>query len=487
MKLVWKLTVAMLLGICVVLAAHGYLRVRREIALIRTDMQRDHHKMGVAFAEAVDFLWRVQGKDAALNLIEEANAAREHVLIRWVEFDVPPDHTFAPQLPRPALAHVATGKEMEGELTDSGGHERFYTYIPVPPGRTPMGAIEISESLDGAKLYIRTTVRRIIITTLVLVILCAAIASLIGVWFVGHPVRRLVEHARRVGAGDFAVRLDLRQHDEIGRLGHEMNAMTERLQEADARLRAETGARIAALEQLRHADRLATVGKLASGLAHELGTPLNVMSGRARMIATGEIAAEEVPASARVIAEQGDRMTAIIRHLLDFARRRTPQKQPQDLLMLVRQTAGMLVPLANRRGVTLDIDTHAGAAVVEVDGGQFQQALANLMINGIQAMRQGGRLSVGITRERVASPETNGVGPRSWARVSVRDQGEGMTADVLEHVFEPFFTTKDVGEGTGLGLSVAYGIVREHGGWIDVQTEVGRGCCFSMYLPIEEA
>jgi signal transduction histidine kinase len=236
------------------------------------------------------------------------------------------------------------------------------------------------------------------------------------------------------------------------------------------------------LDQLRHADRLNTVGKLASGIAHELGTPLNVVSGRARMIARGA-PPEEAVDNARIIAEQVDRMAKIIRQLLDFARPRGAQKAPADLATLARQTLSLLEPLGKKRAVGLHFEERAGAgARAEVDAGQLQQVLTNLIMNGIQATRGGGDLSVTIERVRARPPADHGGPEGDYIAIRVADQGDGIPPEVLPRVFEPFFTTKDIGEGTGLGLSVTYGIIQEHGGWIDVQTEVKKGSTFTVYL-----
>ena len=123
--------------------------------------------------------------------------------------------------------------------------------------------------------------------------------------------------------------------------------------------------------------------------------------------------------------------------------------------------------------------------MLEVDAGQLQQALTNLIVNGMQAMKQGGVLRVRLGRERALPPADLGGPEAEWVRLDVRDEGEGIAPEVLPHVFEPFFTTKDVGEGTGLGLSVSYGLIRDHGGWISVSSEPGRGSCFSIFLPGE--
>jgi signal transduction histidine kinase len=120
---------------------------------------------------------------------------------------------------------------------------------------------------------------------------------------------------------------------------------------------------------------------------------------------------------------------------------------------------------------------------LEVDGGQVQQVLTNLVMNGLQAMKRPGTVRVRAAEVRATPPASEGGDEADYVRLDVEDEGDGIAPDVLPHVFEPFFTTKDVGEGTGLGLSVSYGLVRDHGGWIGVRSEPGRGSCFSIYLP----
>jgi two-component system NtrC family sensor kinase len=234
-------------------------------------------------------------------------------------------------------------------------------------------------------------------------------------------------------------------------------------------------------EDPRHqANRLATVGRLASALAGELGTPLNIVAGRARMIATGELSREELSHSAKAIVRQADRMSDLIRQLLDFARRRTLMKMPFDLLALVRRAIAQQSPLAESRGVTLRLENDA-PAVATVDRAQIQLAISHLLANAIQASAAGDAVTVAIGREQAAASPSSSAG--DFWRIAVRDQGVGIAPEHLACIFEPFFTTREVGDGIGLGLSVSYAIVRDHGGWITVDTEAGRGSHFSLYLP----
>jgi signal transduction histidine kinase len=331
---------------------------------------------------------------------------------------------------------------------------------------------------------VRTTGVGTFIATAALSFFFLLAAMAMGRRLVGRPVEQLVHLAGRIGEGDLTARVPLRREhgDELTTLAVAMNRMGEQLEETRARLASETAARLRTVEHLRHADRLTTVGKLASGVAHELGTPLNVVMGRAKMVSSGEAEGDEVNECARIIFQQAQHMTGIIRQLLDFARRRTPSRAPEDLSLLAERTLSLLKPMATKRGVTLSQEVPAGFTV-EVDAGQMQQVLTNLVMNGLHAMGRPGTLRVRVQVLRATPPADVGGAEQEWVRLDVEDEGSGIPPDVLPHVFEPFFTTKDVGEGTGLGLSVSYGMVRDHGGWIDVKSEPGRGSCFSIYLP----
>ena len=481
MKLARKLTIALVVGIFVVLAVHSYARLGRETGLFESDMRRDGHIIGRILRKATAEVWTTESEAHAKRLIAQVNESESHVMIRWVRPEAAAGDPEAPRLDREKLAPIAGGKEVVGKARDPDGTEHLVTYAPVRIGDRVTGAIEVSESMAGERAYLRATVLNAAFATATLSLLCAAMTIGLGIWFVGRPMRSLIEQARRVGAGDLSRRLRLRQRDEIGELAEEMNTMCDRLVEANRRAEAEVSRRIDALEQLRHADRLATVGKLASGIAHELGAPLQVVSARAKMIADREVTGAEAAEYAQIVHEQVGRMASLIRQLLDFARRKAADKAPTDLVDLARKACQLLTPIADKRQVALAIDGDGGSIAL-VDAEQIEQALTNLVVNGIHAMPRGGRLWIRVRRERAAPPGT-GAAERDHVRVDVEDEGEGMSPATLERVFEPFFTTKPPGEGTGLGLAVAQEIVRGHDGWIHARSTMGSGSCFSLYLP----
>lgn len=238
-----------------------------------------------------------------------------------------------------------------------------------------------------------------------------------------------------------------------------------------------------AVEQLRHAERLNMIGKLAAGVAHELGTPLNVIAGSAELL-DGRLDADKRRELHQSILRQTQRISVIIRQLLDFGRRAATSKALVDLNTLARDTTNMLLPMAKKRSCTLAVEALSGTLPVLANASEIEQVLSNLVLNGLQAMPEGGRLSVRTRLEERRGPSGSS---QSFACAVVEDEGTGITAADLPHVFDPFFTTKDVGEGTGLGLSVSYGIVQDHDGMLEVQSAIGRGSTFSVLLPLSPA
>jgi signal transduction histidine kinase len=233
------------------------------------------------------------------------------------------------------------------------------------------------------------------------------------------------------------------------------------------------------VDQLRHADRLNVIGTLAAGVAHEIGTPLNVISGSAELITQTRDAAE-IEEMSKIIREQTGKISAIIRHLLDFGHRGGTSSTTLDLNDLARSTTILLVSIARKRSVEVVLEPASTPIFVYGNLAELEQVLSNLILNGIQAMSKRGTVTV---RVGLAS-RPNGEGDGQFGTITVEDDGPGIPSDALPHIFEPFFTTKGVGEGTGLGLSVSYGIVRDHRGLIEVDSAPGRGARFTMLLPL---
>jgi PAS domain S-box-containing protein len=226
--------------------------------------------------------------------------------------------------------------------------------------------------------------------------------------------------------------------------------------------------------ELRRAERLAELGTLASGMAHEIGTPMNVILGRAEYLLQ-RTADEGMKKGLATIVTQIERITKVMNQLLAFARRGTPDRRAVDLAEIVEDSLEMFQERIVRSRITVEKAIEANMPSVLADRDQLIQVLINLMMNSLHAMPEGGRLRLSLAHEG------------SHVCLGVSDTGHGMPEEVRSKVFEPFFTTKDFGKGTGLGLTVVKGIVEEHGGTIGVESVVDKGTTFWIRLPLDEA
>jgi signal transduction histidine kinase len=334
------------------------------------------------------------------------------------------------------------------------------------------GAVQVSQLAVRRSELLSWHTERAHTTAAALLVSSWLWASLLGLRWVARPVEQLVEKAVRIGKGDFGHPLQLETGDEFAQLASKLNEAASDLAESQERIERETQARIAAIDQVRRADRLIAVGRVAAGLAHELGTPLHVVSERAKMARAGEVEPSELPRTLDIIIEQTARIAATIRQVLDLARQQPPNRSPLDLSSLIESTRELLLPLAGKKSIEISVEVPPTARAL-IDGTQIRQVLMNLVMNALQAMQRPGKIWIRLQQRS-----------RDWA-IEVEDQGSGIAEEHLSRIFEPFFTTKGVGEGTGLGLSIVQGIVQEHGGSIQVESRLGQGSKFTVLLPLE--
>jgi signal transduction histidine kinase len=256
------------------------------------------------------------------------------------------------------------------------------------------------------------------------------------------------------------------------------------LKEAKEKMIREAETKLELERSLRQSEKLATIGQLASGLAHEIGTPLNIIGGRVELTKRRLEDKEEAQKNLDIISNQTTRITKIIQELLGFARKKGPGEKPVLVGSLLETTLDFVEHQIRKQHVTVVKDIQDNLPSVIGDSDQLQQVFLNLILNAIQSMPDGGTLRVFALSTYTSKKGLADGRQQDYVAVSIADTGKGMESEVIQNIFNPFFTTKD--KGTGLGLTISQGIVQDHEGWIDVESEVGKGSTFKVYLPASQ-
>ena len=484
MRIALKFVLAIIVVLMAIRTLQGVLTVRRETARLDATIQRDARLLGHILRISIGNAWKTSGRDRALDLINTMNVGEHPIGLSWVPFKG--DDGLKARLDADLLVALGHGETVALREHEPQRGAVQYFFIPFDiPGAD--GAIKLVQPLEERSRYVWHALGREALTAGFMVLASGAAVILLGVIVIGEPLSRLQERINRIGEGNLSERIVLRGRDELSALAQGLNEMCTKLAFAREREHAETQKRIAAMEQVRHMDRLTTIGRLASGIAHELGSPLNVIGGRAGMISDGTVplGSEEILKFAETIKSQANRMTHIIRNLLDFARQRPPNRVAVDGVQVARQAADLVNCLGYKARVRVEPVGEVSSHIAQMDPVQVQQVITNLIVNALQAMSDGGEAVVTVQSIDHKPPVGIEASPGRYLQIAVEDQGAGIAEEDLPSIFDPFFTTKDVGEGTGLGLSITYGIVREHGGWIDVSSTIGEGSRFVVYLPQE--
>jgi signal transduction histidine kinase len=295
---------------------------------------------------------------------------------------------------------------------------------------------------------------------------------LLFTFVVGQRIETLSQTMSRVEAGDLTARVADDSRDELGSLGASFNAMVARL--ADARRQLEDRH----AEEIRRAEHLASLGQMAAGIAHEINNPIAGMLNCVRTLLKGVKDEPRRVQYMTMLLEGLTRIGRTVGQLLSFAREAKPHLVRTEIAPILHRCLTLVEQDLAARGIACQMPTDGGLPSLLADPLLLEQVFLNILRNAIDAMPDGGRLGVAMAvRER---------GAQRFFEVRVLDTGVGIPPEQLPRIFDPFFTTKPVGKGTGLGLSVSYGIVRAHGGVIEVESEVGTGSTFTVVLPIRE-
>jgi two-component system NtrC family sensor kinase len=273
------------------------------------------------------------------------------------------------------------------------------------------------------------------------------------------------------------------QFENVSELYNQVRKMSDELKqwniELEQRVEDRTRELIKTQDQLVQAEKLATLGTLAGGVAHEINNPLTGVLTYTHMLLRRTDFPDDVRADLQVIAESTERVRKIVKGLLDFSRQTKLDPEPTEINRLVEASIKLIENQALLKGVTVQFHQGETLPLITLDRSQIQSVLLNILINALDASKPSDTITVHTTPALSASDTGN-----RGVEIIISDTGCGIATDNLNKIFDPFFSTKEVGKGTGLGLSVSLGIVKEHGGAIRVQSEMGKGTTFFVWLPM---
>jgi signal transduction histidine kinase len=463
-------------------AVHGALRIQQEQHQLRGEYERNLTLTAKAIAISIENALRDRQWSDVGNLVTQM-VEQQDVIDRIRLFDRDATIVFvsdplkiADAVPVDELRRVIASGHQEESYTRKG-HQSIISIIVPVRGRTGgiEGGVEVAALASGLDRRLNAAIVDVLVRLGLLLAVTIGLTAFTLQRQVLRPLARLADGIRRLGRGDADVSLAVDRRDELGEVAQQFNDMAGRLREARQALLTETERAIALEQQARQTSALSVAGKLAAAVAHEVGTPLNIISARAEYIMRGRPSDDPVRRDLQTIVTQIDRISRIITRLLDAVRPQAPKLEPTPIGQILGDVLPLLRFAARQRGVTLIESAPPPLPLVLADAAQLQQVLLNLVLNSLEATPHGGTVTISVP----AAPREASDG----IVIEVSDTGPGVAPDLRERIFETFFTTKPRGQGTGLGLAISRDIVRAHGGDITVSGAAGHGATFSIRLP----
>lgn len=337
------------------------------------------------------------------------------------------------------------------------------------------GTVEIILSLEKSNKNLAGIVRKFIVFTLLTTFLLGILIYFISRWSISLPISKLKVASEKLGHGDLGLRIDKSGVRELDDLIEEFNRMAYNIEQQNIKKDQLFADKLNLEKRLRHTDKLASIGQLASGLAHEIGTPLNVISGRAEHLLKKLSENDSGVKSLKNIIRQSERITKTMQQMLAFSRKPSAQFVKVDLEKIIHEAFSLcqLRQRSTNPQIEIGLDLFVKDMVGDEDG--IRQLFVNLILNSTNALQNGGAIRVRSKKDS-QNPEK--------IIITYEDNGSGIPVDKKDKIFDPFFTTKDVGEGTGLGLFIVANIVQEHQGRIELDNDFAEGARFIISFPL---
>jgi two-component system NtrC family sensor kinase len=489
LRLGTKLTLYLSLIIVLVLSGYGYVDTlsRRDVLIrkMKSEVRSTGRTLGVSLEET-----SLPGGRAHIQRLIDAVNEYERTLGVVVYYPTANEILRSRPLERapiePYVDLIRKAIQEDSPQEAFGSYEKlpifFYASVLKDGAGRTLGGLCVLQNISFMEEEIAGAKWSILLGIYVLVAATMALVLFGTRKWITRPIATLMDGIDDLARGNLDQRIHLKGRDELSRLAQAFNQMAVELKKAQGRIIQEGETKLELERRLRQSSKLATVGQLASGLAHEIGTPLNIIGGRAELIKR-RVQDKDDRKDSEIILQQTERITGIIQQLLGFVRKKRPERRPLKMSTVIESILDLLQHEVHKERVTVVRQWKDDGALVMGDPDQLQQVFLNLILNAIQSMPGGGTLRLSLESKALSRGGLE-EGRRQVVEIDVEDTGTGMEREVLEHVFNPFYTTKE--KGTGLGLMVTQGIIQDHEGWIEVESEVGKGSTFKVFLPVCE-
>ena len=506
-----KVAICVIAGTAVFFALFGFLNLRMERSYSRDMVEQSAQRVTDVILRSTRYQMLHNDRDALLNIIQDLGS--EPGIRRIDLFNKDGRITLSTHAGE--VGHVVD-KSAEGcvqchpgstplEKPSSGGRAREFTENGEPmlgvmraiynspdcssaachvhqAGQRVLGVIDAHLSLAGVDAQMQQH-QRALTWFLAGAIVFGCASAVLFMWVVVYrPVRELIDGTHRVAGGDMAYRLPVRSDDELGDLAASFNRMTGQVAGVQAKIEEQVRRKTAELEGahkfLLRSEKMASIGKLAATVAHEINNPLFGILTYARLVSRGlkkqEFAGrDDLAEQLETIERESKRCGDLVKNLLTFSRQAPSNREPNDLNAIVRRAILLVKHKLDLQSIELKEDLAPDLPPAHCDGNQIQQVVLVLLVNAAEAMPKGGRIEI----------STRFDGGSDRCSVRVKDTGGGIPEEVLPRIFDPFFTTKEDQNRTGLGLAVAHSIVEQHAGEISVRSTPAEGTEFTVALP----
>lgn len=394
--------------------------------------------------------------------------------------------TDVPSSARSRIFTNTDGDKILGVTKEINNKESCYTAACHfhPKEASLLGVLDVHVSLEEMETKIAASRNEIILFTIVLVLILSLCLSFMIQKFVNRPVTDLLHHTQKLTRGQLNSRVPHTRNDELGTLAIAFNDMTENLQDAQNELKnwgttleCKVEERTREIEQMQsqliQSAKLASLGEFVAGIAHEINNPLTGILMFSSLVDRDPRLHIELKSNMETVIGETKRCAKIVQNLLDFSRNSPPEKELRSIHQILDHTLSLTIAQDTFDKIILVKNYAENVPDIPLDSAQLEQVFMNMIINAEQAMPEGGTLTIETQKSQTDT-----------ITIKLKDTGKGIQEEAIEKIFDPFFTTKGRQQGTGLGLSISYGIIKSHGGQINVESSFGKGTTFSISLPI---